>query len=93
MLISYLSANKIELPFQNIEEMLENTNYKIILNYNSAGEDFFKLNKKESFAKAYEERILPYKHLYIDLKGTSDFIKQIKMEDNLAYYDNVFAIE
>ena len=67
MLVSYLSARKIKLPFRSVEELLSNSGHKIILRYGSASEHFFQHNPNLAFQKAYTERILPYKDKYNDL--------------------------
>ena len=84
MLISYLSTKVVELPFNSLPELIENTNFKIALLPGSSSEDAFKYATDPYWKIAWKERIQPFIHEY---KG--DLI-QFPMADSsvaLYYYD------
>ena len=60
MLISYLAARVIVLPFNNIETLLTQSNFQISILAGSAQEDAFKLSKDDVLQRAWKERIEPY---------------------------------
>ena len=60
MLISYLAARVIVLPFNNIETLLTQSNFQISILAGSAVEDAFKLSKDDVWQRAWKERIEPY---------------------------------
>ena len=89
MLISYLSTRVIVLPFTNIKELVENSDFRIGLNPGSSYEDAFKYSTDTIWQNAYSKRIEPnldeYRPFYermIDLP---------LREASLALYDNFFA--
>ena len=84
MLISYLSKRVVVLPFNNIPELLENTNYRIALWPGGYAEDVFKHSTDDHFKRAWKERIQPFLHEYKDHNGN---ITQYPLADSsLAYY-------
>lgn len=89
MLISYLATRVIVLPFNDIEELVKNTNFKIALNPGSSYEDAFKYATEDSWEQAWSQRIEPYLDDYRDNGGN---LIQYPMEDSdIALYDNFFA--
>ena len=89
MLISYLSTRVIVLPFTNIKELVENSDFRIGLNPGSSYEDAFKYSTDTIWQNAYSKRIEPnldeYRPFYermIDLP---------LRDESLALYDNFFA--
>ena len=89
MLISYLSTRVIVLPFTNIEELVENSDFKIGLAPGSSYEDAFKFSSDPAWQKAYAERIQPNLDEY---KPYVERIVDLPMaEQSLALYDNYFS--
>ena len=86
MLISYLSTRFISLPFTNIRDLVENSDFKIGLVKGSSFEDAFKLSTDPIWQKAYSERIEPfldqYAPFYEDLGGLA------LSDDSLAIYQD-----
>ena len=60
MLISYLSTRFVVLPFTNIRELVQNSDYRIALMRGSSQESFFKTSPDPYVQKAYSDRIEPY---------------------------------
>ena len=71
MLISYLSKRVTTLPFNNIPELLENTDFRIALLPGAYEEDVFKYATDHHWKMAWKERIQPFIHQY---KGISEEI-------------------
>ena len=69
MLISYLSKRVTALPFNNIPELLENSNFRIAVMPGGYYEDVFKYATDHYWKMAWKERIQPFIHEY---KGTSE---------------------
>jgi len=86
MLVSYLSARKIQLPFRNAEELLSKTEYRLNIIYDSAHEDFFINNPEPLFKRIHSQRILPFKTEYKHLNSVQNSVKQLIKEENLAFY-------
>ena len=79
MLISYLSSKVVELPFNSIPELIENTNFRIAVLPGSYHEDAFKYANDPYWKIAWKERIQPFIHEY---KGTSvDDLIQVPIAD------------
>ena len=64
MLISYLSTRFIALPFKNIKDLVENSDFKIALIKGTSYDDAFKLSTDPIWQKAYSERIEPFLDKY-----------------------------
>ena len=60
MLISYLAARVIVLPFDDIATLLTKSNFQISIIAGSTMEDHFKLTKDDVWQRAWKERIEPY---------------------------------
>ena len=60
MLISYLSTRFVVVPFTNIRELVQNSDYRIALMRGSSQESFFKTSPDPYVQKAYSDRIEPY---------------------------------
>ena len=57
---SYLTTKKINMPFDSLVKLLDETNYKIAVMPESAEEDSFKLATDPIKQKIYIQRIKPY---------------------------------
>ena len=71
MLISYLSKRVTTLPFNNIPELLENTDFRIALLPGAYEEDVFKYATDHHWKRAWKERIEPFIPEY-NYKGISE---------------------
>ena len=69
MLISYLSKIVVELPFNNLPELLENTNFRIAVWPGTFEEDLFKYATDPHWKRAWKERIQPFLHEYNNHNG------------------------
>ena len=89
MLISYLATRVIVLPFNNIDELVKKSSFKIALNPGSSYEDAFKFATEPSWQKAWKERIEP------DLQDYYGFYAEMMkfpIEDSsIALYDDFFT--
>ena len=70
MIISYLSARVITLPFDSLADLLDNTNYKIQVFPGSILEDHWKTSNDPLSQRAWVERIQPYLEEYKLYSGT-----------------------
>ena len=59
MLISYLSSRTIILPFKTIDDLMQKTDLKIVVQPYSAQMDFFRYSTVPILQMAYAERIKP----------------------------------
>ena len=66
MLISYLSARTITLPFKDIEEWMLKTDSKMFVEPYSAHMDFFRYSSVPIFQRVYNERIEPNLPFFVD---------------------------
>ena len=91
MLISYLATRKIVLPFNNVEELVKKSNYKIAINPGTTQEDVFKYSSDESWQKAWNDRIEPYLQNYAGIKKFQDIMKFPMEDSEIAVYDNFYT--
>ena len=74
MLISYLSARTITLPFNDIEELMLKSDFKIFLRPFSAQMDSLRYSSVPILQRAYTERIEPHLQLFDDFyRNTGDY--------------------
>ena len=92
MLVSYLSAIRIDLPFNNMEELMTNTDYKIIVMWGSFFEDAFKFAQDPLWKRAYTERVLPTKEEYGDITSEQVQVDTIAENLDLALYTAHFNV-
>ena len=59
-LISYLATDIINFPFDNLENLLKLSSYKIAVESGTYSEDYFRLSKDPIIQKAWTERIKPH---------------------------------
>ena len=76
------------MPFNNIPELLENTNFRIALMAGSYDEDAFKYATDHHWKRAWKERIQPFLHEYKDNNGN---MTQYPLADSsIALYSDAF---
>ena len=89
MLISYLSTRFIALPFTNIRDLVENSDFKIALIKGTSFEDAFKLSPDPIWRKAYSERIEPFLDQYLPFYEN---MNEVALKDeSVAVYQNFFS--
>ena len=89
MLVSYLSTRVIVLPFNNIRELVENTDFRIAIIPGTSFEDAFKYSTDPIWQKAYKERIKPYLDEYME-----SYLQMVDLplkDSSLALYDNFYS--
>ena len=69
MLISKLSIRVIPLPFDNIENLLTKSDFKVALNPGSSYEDAFKTSTDPIWKAVWTERIKPFLEDYRSFAG------------------------
>ena len=84
MLISYLSTRFVVLPFTNIRELVENSNYRIGLMPGSSQESYFKTSTDPFVQEAYSERIEPYLDEFDQF--SKNLIDLLLSDETLAIY-------
>ena len=86
MLISYLSTRFVVLPFTNIRELVENSDYRIALIQGTFQESYFTTSSDPFVQKAYYDRIQPYFDGY---EPYYDNLNALLLEDeSLAVFDS-----
>ena len=88
MLVSYLSTRFIVLPFTNIRELMENSDYRIGVTRGTSHEAYFKSSADPIVQKAYSERIEPYLEEYFPF--SADMEALLLKDESLAVYQNFF---
>ena len=89
MLISYLSTRFIALPFTNIRDLVENSDFKIALIKGTSYDDAFKLSTDPIWQKAYSERIEPFLDQYSPFYEN---MNEVALKDeSVAIYQNFFS--
>ena len=68
-LISSLSTVNVAFPFDGLETLLKETNFKIGILPGSAHMDNFALSKRPNYVKAWKERIEPFLDEYKPYQG------------------------
>ena len=87
MLISYLSTRFISLPFTNIRDLVENSDFKIGLLKATSMEDSFKLSTDPIWQKAYSERIKPFFDQFAPFNENLDKLDELALKDeSVAIY-------
>ena len=89
MLVSYLSTRFIVLPFTNIRELMENSDYRIGLIRGTSHEAYFKSSADPIIQKAYYERIEPYLEEYAPFYDNMNAL--LLRDESLAVYQNFFG--
>ena len=92
MLVSYLSARFIVLPFNSIPELITNTDFKIVVLPGSSMMESFKQSNNFYWQQAWKTRIEPnLKEEFKDF-AVNDYVRYIIDNDDVAYYDNYLGI-
>lgn len=94
MLVSYLATRKTQLPFKNLKEMYEKTDFRLALIPDTSFEDKFKYSPNELWRQIYAQRLAPHLDEYSQFmnSGNSDMIGLIKDDYSTALYDAYLAI-
>ena len=85
MLISYLATRVISLPFKDITDLVDNTQFRIIFLPGSTAEDAFKTSPDPIWQAAWTDRIQPHLEEYVGFTDQYAAEKIIK-EESLAWY-------
>ena len=89
MLVSYLSTRKTVMPFNSIEELYLNTEFRIALIPSTTFEDNFKFSKDPLWSNLYKERIGPNIEEYKSYENyLSDMVHFIRTDFGTAVYDS-----
>ena len=95
MLVSYMSARKIVMPFKNLEEMLLNTDFRLATLPKTTLQDNFKYSKDPIWQGIWKDRLEPHLQEYEDYPYyLKDMIHFIRDDFTTALYDTedpVFA--
>ena len=91
-MISYLATRKIVLPFNNVEELVKTSNYKIALVPGTNAENVFRYSSDKWWQQAWSERIEPYLQNYAGLKKFQDIMKFPMEDSEIAVFDK-FAFQ
>ena len=86
MLVSYLSTKVVVLPFNNIRELLDNTNFRIGVTPGTSHVDYFKYSTNPILQKAFKERIEPYLDEYADATNKRLQVELPLKDRSVAFY-------
>ena len=86
MLISYLATRTISLPFKDITDLVDNTQFRIIFLPGSTAEDAFKTSPDPIWQAAWTDRIQPHLEEHVGFTDQELADKLIKDESS-AWYD------
>ena len=91
MLISYLATRVVVLPFNNIPELVANSQFRILLMPGSSYEDAYKTSPDPDWQAAWVDRVQSHLEAH---KGFSsdDFAELLTTDAVTAWYDNYFSV-
>ncbi|TRY79476.1 hypothetical protein TCAL_06563, partial [Tigriopus californicus] len=90
MLISFLATRVIVLPFNSLQGLVDESDFRISLSPGTSYMDAFKQSQDPIWQKAWKDRIEPYLSSYSnDIEGQT---RQVIQDTGLAFYDNFFAV-
>ena len=81
----------IVLPFNDIPDLLSNTDFPIIVTPGTSFEDAFKTAKNPDWQAAWIYRVQPYLKSNIGITKT-DRVKMLSEDSTSAIYENYFSI-
>ena len=91
MLVSYLAARIIVMPFTNMAELMSNTEFRIILIPSTSFESAFKFSKNPDWQAAWIDRVQPHLEEHRGF-GIKELTGKVATEDGSAVYDNYFSV-
>ena len=91
MLISYLSTRVTVLPFNNIPELISQSQFRIVLLPGSSFEDDFKTATDPDWVISWNDRVKPHLDEFMGV-GVSGLVKTLEIDAVTALYDNYFSI-
>ena len=83
MVVSYLATRIVKLPFKGINDLVTNSDFKLITQPNSANTDIFKFSKNSIWQKAWQERMKPNIHIFENFEGDGDVVKVKRLRYSL----------
>ena len=92
MLVSYLSARFIVMPFNSIPELITNTDYKIVVLPGSSTLDSFKQSNDFYRQQAWKNRIEPNIKEEFEDFTVQDYVRYIIDNGDVAYFDNFMGL-
>ena len=87
----YNTARIIALPFNDIPDLLSNTDFRIMVKPGTSLEDAFKNAQNTYWQATWIQRVQPYLKENIGLNN-EQLISVVVDDSTLALYDNHFAI-
>ena len=90
MLISYLATRVISLPFNNIPELVSDSQFRIVLIPGTSFEDAFKTSSNPDWQAAWIDRIEPHLEEHMGFTN-QEMVDLLKTDTVTAYYDNYFS--
>ena len=90
MLISYLATRVIVLPFNNIPELVSNTQLRILVRPGTSHEDYFKFSQNPDWQTAWIDRVQPHLEEHMDFTK-QDFADKMTKDTVSAWYGNYFS--
>ena len=79
------------LPFHDIQDLMSNTEFPIIVPPGTSFEDAFKTARNPDWQAAWIYRVQPYLESNTGLK-TEQLVKLLSEDSTLAFYENYFSI-
>ena len=91
MLISFLATRVISLPFQDIPDLIANTQFRIILRPGTSFEDAFKTSPDPIWQAAWIDRIQPHLEEY-GYDMDVDFSDKVTKDELTAWYHDPSSV-
>ena len=79
------------LPFNDIPDLMSNTEFPIFVPPGTSFEDAFKTAKNPDWQAAWIDRVQPYLERNSGLK-TEELIKIVSEDSTLSFYENYFSV-
>ena len=87
MLVSYLSAKVEILPFRNVEQLIENKDFKVALLQGSYVEDSFRDVQNQIWKQLWSNQIHPFLKIFQNVDSQTS-PKYLISDEYLTYYGN-----
>ena len=92
MLISYLTTNIVDLPFSNVETLVQDSSYYLVIPLGTVHLDLFRYSTRPLWMRAFHERIEPYWDDYKSLDRTKQFVKYTLDNEDAAHFNDAFLV-
>ncbi|XP_059082976.1 glutamate receptor ionotropic, kainate glr-3-like [Tigriopus californicus] len=90
MIISYLAVRNVALPFESLEDLVENTDYKVVVQPGTAYVDQLRFGNTEVLRQTWVERVEPYIDSYPSTKV--EMLDLVLKDPSYALLDEYYSL-